>query len=357
MAGLEVNYTPAVETSYLRTIDVSADSGCKCVLCAGQAVAANGSEVGALQLASPSSASALPYYVSALLPSNTPRWNSASSVGTAVNVTYSFMTQLPSYVYSSDHDNFVPMSAAQKTAVRAALATWADVANITFSEVSDAGSGGLIRFGTDSQNKVSSGYARYPSSEPDGGDVYIANDDYNNTYPSSGDNGFLTLVHEIGHAVGLKHPGNYNAGGGGTEGPYLPYYEDTYRYSVMSYHKQSSYDYDALAAAPALFDVAAIQYLYGANTSVRSGDNTYTFSDTTSPFTKVIWDGGGIDTINASAQTVNIEIDLTPGSFSSIGVDDTYYWYASSATDNVSIAYGADIENAIGGSGYESLFD
>jgi hypothetical protein len=239
MAGFEGNLVPTAETPYLSTINASAGSGCGCVLCADQAMAVNGSQAGALQLVSPSGATALPYYVSALLPSNTPRWNSTSSLGTAVNVTFSFMTQLPSYEYSPDHDNFAPMSESQKAAVRSALATWADVANITFTEVSDAGSGGLVRFGTDAQNKVSSGYAQYPGSDPDGGDVYIANDDANNSFPSTGDYGFMTLVHEIGHAIGLKHPGNYNAGGGGTEGPYLPYYEDTNQYTVMSYKEQS----------------------------------------------------------------------------------------------------------------------
>ena len=107
-----------------------------------------------------------PYYVTALLPPDTPRWNEKSSLGSPVTVTYSFMTTSPSYAWFDDSFGFAPMSAAQQSAVRAALATWAEVANITFKEVSDAGSGGVIRFGTNDQSGVSSAYTYFPSVLP-----------------------------------------------------------------------------------------------------------------------------------------------------------------------------------------------
>jgi len=109
------------------------------------------------------------------------------------------------------------------------LAAWADVAKITFTEVSDAESGGSIRFGTNYQTG-SAAYAYYPtSSGGTGGDVYLSRYSDSNSSPSPGNAGFSTLVHEIGHAIGLKHPGNYNISGGGTEGPYLPYGQDNNR--------------------------------------------------------------------------------------------------------------------------------
>jgi serralysin len=300
----------------------------------------------------------VPSYVSALLPSNTPRWNEASAIGTAVNVTFSFMTQAPYYASWNDSYAFAPLSEVQKSAARAALASWSDVANITFTEVSDADAGGSIRFGTNYQTK-STAYAYYPSSSSAiGGDVYLSRYSDINTSPSPDNAGFSTLVHEIGHALGLKHPGNYDVSGGGTEGPYLPYGQDNNRYTIMSYYRQSLYDYNVHGSAPALYDVAAVQYLYGAKKSARQYDDSYSFSNTTTPFTKVIWDGGGNDTINAGAQTQRVKIDLAQGAFSSIGVSSTsysYYYSPSVATDNVSIAYGSDIENAIGGSGSDTL--
>src|SRR3546814_9115392 len=83
-------------------------------------------------------------------------------------------------------------------------------------EVPDAGAGGAIRFGTESMSDAA-GYAYYPSSTELGGDIWIANNFDYNTSPVVGNYGYLTLMHEIGHALGLKHPGDY----GGGEGPYL----------------------------------------------------------------------------------------------------------------------------------------
>ena len=63
----------------------------------------------------------------------------------------------------------------------------------------------------------SAGYARYPN---EGSQVFIANNQAG--YGSAWDEGsysWQTLLHETAHALGLKHPGNYNAGGGGTPGP------------------------------------------------------------------------------------------------------------------------------------------
>jgi serralysin len=101
---------------------------------------------------------------------------------------------------------------------------------------------------------------------------------------------------------------------------------------------------------PQLFDVAAIQYLYGANTSTRTGDNIYSWV-TNESFLQTIWDGGGTDTISAANQTRNAFINLNAGSFSSIGARGS-----ADAKDNVAIAYGVTIENATGGSGNDTIY-
>ncbi len=104
---------------------------------------------------------------------------------------------------------------------------------------------------------------------------------------------------------------------------------------------------------PMLFDIAAIQYLYGANYNTRTGNNTY-YATSGSAFVHTIWDAGGRDTISAANQIFNARINLNPGTFSSIGpyANGSFFYRA---TDNLAIAYGVAIENAIGGAGYDTL--
>lgn len=104
------------------------------------------------------------------------------------------------------------------------------MANITFVEVSSGS--GSINLGTANLGSGIGGWAYYPSNGYSGsndgyvyGDVWITNQ-YGYGNPTKGTWEYLTYTHEIGHAIGLKHPGNYNAGGGGTGGPYLPGAED-----------------------------------------------------------------------------------------------------------------------------------
>jgi Ca2+-binding RTX toxin-like protein len=269
------------------------------------------------------------------------KWGGAA-IGSAATVTFSFLTSVPSYypANAEERSNFGPMNAAQKQAARDAFALYSEVANLTFVEVS-AGTGS-INLGTANLGSGIAGWAYYPrtgySGSNDGdayGDVWITNrySSYGNPTKGSWEN--LTLIHEIGHAIGLKHPGNYDAGGGGTPGPYLPSAEDSHQYTVMSYYSGLGYGGNE-PITPQLYDIAAVQYLYGANTSTRSGNDTYTFS--TSLQIKTIWDAGGNDTFDASIQGKGVTIDLHDGSFSSIG-----------GTNNIAIAFGVQIENAVGG--------
>lgn len=281
----------------------------------------------------------LPLYITALLPSSRPSW--AEAPGSGATIAYSFMERYPSYLSTTDSAGFQPMNEAQRTAARAAVQAWAEVANISFSEVADDGSGGILRFGTNRQSG-SAGYAYYPSSHPAGGDVLIANNYVYNQVPVSGDYGPMVLVHEMGHALGLKHPGNYNSSGGGTGGPYLPRDVDYHNYTVMSYYDVPQHD--VFPASPMLYDIAAIQYLYGANMQTRTGDDTYTFLPDQSIVT-TIWDAGGTDTIDASAFTYPAIIQLWEGRFSTLGLNARH----QPMTNNVAIAFDTIIENATGG--------
>jgi len=120
-----------------------------------------------------------------------------------------------------------------------------EAANITFVEVSSGK--GAINLGTANLGSGIGGWAYYPGAGTNGttdrsvqGDVWITNQ-YGYGNPTKGTWEYTTYIHEIGHAIGLKHPGNYNAGGGGTDGPYLPASEDSNQYTVMSYSSGPTY--------------------------------------------------------------------------------------------------------------------
>jgi len=283
-----------------------------------------------------------------------PAWTSVP--GTPVTVTYSFMAYTPSDLTSSERQGLTQMTTAQKTAVANALATWSAVANVRFVQVADTGdnSGGQIRFGQNDQN-TSSAALTSPwtvNGKLDHAYVLVNNDSYYNNSGkyqgnydfTSGSYATLTLVHEIGHALGFKHPGNYNAGGGGTAGPYLPSTTDSNDYTVMSYnngtlsqnYKSSNYTF---ANSPQLYDIQAIQYIYGANTTYHVGNDTYSFNQSTIP--TCVWDAGGTNTFDFSACYSQVYINLNAGTFSQTKPN----------ANNVSIAYGVTIQNAVGGSG------
>lgn len=267
-------------------------------------------------------------------------------------ITYSFMTKVPDYYAANaeERHQFTPFDETQQAAARRALQLYSEISGLNFVEVSDAGAGGTIRFGT-ANIEHGAAHAYLPHSHEGAGDIWLNNSDESNLTTSNGSYGFHTLIHEIGHALGLKHPGNYNAGGGGANGPYLYPELDNNHYTVMSYNEHTGSFADP--QTPMLYDIAAIQYLYGANYNTRADDTTYTW-DANQAFVETIWDGGGIDTIDASNQGFSATINLNPETFSSIGPysDGNLFYQAS---NNLAIASGVTIENAVGGAGNDTL--
>ena len=256
--------------------------------------------------------------------------------GTAQTLTYRFLTSVPSDATADDAHGFQAMSAIQQQATRSALTAWAAVANLTFVEV---GSGGNLRFGTNDQSASnSSGYAYLPEVGTESVDLYLNNRGSYNSIFTPGSFGPGVLLHEIGHTLGLKHPGNYNSTGGEVDGPFLPDSTDNTDYSVMSYNYSAAFKgkYDV---TPMLYDIQAIQYLYGANMSYHTGDDVYSFTNNQAPM--CVWDAGGSNTFDFSACTAFTPIDLHAGSFSGTG----------RTLQNVSIAYNVTINAVFTGSG------
>ncbi|HEX8448313.1 MAG TPA: M10 family metallopeptidase C-terminal domain-containing protein, partial [Allosphingosinicella sp.] len=322
----------------------------------------------------------------------------------------------------SEYFNFTQFSDAQKAAAREALQSWDDVIAVSLQE-SDINSAD-IAFGNLTSAPTTQAYAYVPrpvlTSNPAinaqildiGGDVWVSLSQPSNLQLDEGRYGLQTLAHEIGHALGLSHPGGYNAAPGLsiTYPVNAEYYQDTRAYSIMSYFEANSvpgarhFDFHmsttAYSGVPLIHDILAAQRIYGADMTTRTGNDTYGFNSTivgrdTFDFTKTpapigaIWDAGGIDTIDTSGFATTQLIDLHEGTLSSIGgvtydtaptlaqvnanraaqgigpVSQATYDANMAAlkanplvgrlTDNFGIAYGVTIENAIGGSGADTI--
>ncbi len=231
--------------------------------------------------------------------------------------------------------DFSPLVASQQAAATKAMSSWSDVANIKFSQIAETSSNvGDVRFANSSA--PSTAWAYYPGAYPEAGDIWFG---LNYDFKSSEDGtySYYAFVHELGHAIGLKHPHEGS--------PLLPYDQDWVGNTVMSYNL----GYGFLPSTPMLYDIAAAQYIYGANMATRSGDTVYKWATGEQIF-ETIWDGGGKDTIDWSNQSSAAEINLTAGTWSELGPANSF------GVDTLAIAFNVTIENARGGTANDELF-
>jgi len=280
-------------------------------------------------------------------------------------VTYSIPTTAPDPT-GIEASGFMKMDPVMTAMATEAYGMWAAVVGIKMVQVA---TGGQMTFSYTTD--AATGGSTYTNTFYTGSHLTSANSWLDNAWTSQntdasvqfGQYGYMTYLHEMGHELGLEHPGPYN--GSAVYATDAVYKQDTHRYTVMSYFDANDDGsgtswYGAghnwyYAQTPMVDDIAAVQKLYGANTATRSGDTVYGFhstaGDSVYDFTKnlnpilTIWDAGGNNTIDLSGYSHSQRLDLHQGAYSDIGI----------MTNNLGIAFGTVVQNGIGGSGNDTI--
>jgi serralysin len=277
--------------------------------------------------------------------------------------------------------NYRSLNSTQKSVFR----TWADayssVSNLDLYELTGTSDRDATIRVANSYVYGSTAQGQFPSSYyTSAGDIFFSTGRYDT--PSIGNLSYFTFGHELGHTLGLKHPHDSVAGS-----TTMTSDRDSMEFSIMSYRSYEnaytggySVEQGSYAQSLMMYDISAIQQMYGAWFGSNASNTTYTFSTTTgemfingvgqgtsstNTIFRTIWDGNGTDTYNFSNYSTNLWVDLTPGSWSDLDRNSDFQAanlgngrYAKGEIYNALQYYGDSrslIENATGGSGYDVM--
>lgn len=259
-------------------------------------------------------------------------------------------------------------SGYEKARFMAALDTIADVTNLTFTQTSNENADFQVVLDTNELNNSGLlGYFYLPSGTRASVGVFngkgLGWDDYSGGGLEVGGLGFSTIVHEVLHGLGLTHPHDSDAAIAGVHAAFRDLGANGLNqgiYSTMSYNggyaDQPTYsNRSGSEAGPMGLDIAALQELYGKNTSTARGDDTYHLPDLGDTYAwQSIWDAGGNDTLLYDGSR-DSTIDLRAASLTYNVGGGGFVSHADGIVGGYTIANGVVIENAIGGSGDDLL--
>lgn len=296
----------------------------------------------------------------------------AIDVGADDIITFSFFdgrhyTGVNNSPHLGEGQGYAPFTALQKAAARVAIHNWDDLIAPSFQEqpfgpgVSTWAQNTSDILLANTTTGPAQAWAYYPGSnhqyERLSSDVWIADPRVNgsNGQLNPGFYGLHTLNHELGHTLGLSHPGTYNFGddsdGDGVPDPInystdAQYFQDSHQFSIMSYFDSfetgaQNVDWNVMRfvypSTPMVDDVYVIQQKYGADMTTRTGDTTYGFNATGDVWNPAmsfhdgemftiftIWDAAGNDTIDLSGYYTPSVIDLREGAYISAGGAGAY---------------------------------
>ena len=314
-----------------------------------------------------------------------------------LTLTYSFPDQITDYDQfdqSLHGQDFLPFTDTQRAATVSWLDMVASVSGLSFIESTGANdSDAVLKFSNGAlfdpaTESPITAFAYFPTSQNWGGDVWFGFagwlPDHDQDYQYIGSYDYHTIGHELGHALGLTHGHESSNPYGAMTSAY-----DAMEYTIMTYR---SYQNDPLqngysnaegsfAQSLMMYDIAALQQMYGATYDYNRFSSTYTWDEVSGAFYidgveqfdgmgdtifHTIWDGGGwVDHYDLSNFTSDVLLDLRPGYYSDFDLDSNQYAadlgdgnYASGQVYNA-LMYEDDtwslIEKGTGGSGNDVI--